>query len=268
MMPVFQQVLSVLTQQPAGLITDIDGTLSPIAPSPELARVSTACKSYLRKLSPKLALVATVSGRSALDARALVGVDSLVYVGNHGLEELRGEDVSLRCGVREYRPQLAAVLQRVVELTHGVAGIIVEDKGSSASVHYRQATDQEGTRRQLLNALDHISEAQGLKITEGKMVVELRPPVPVNKGTAVLDLVDRYALSGVVYFGDDFTDVDAFQALAQLKRRPSCSALAVAVVGPDTAEQIYRHADACVQGVQGVEALLGCLAQEQLTAFR
>lgn len=76
----------MLALRPLGLITDIDGTISPIAPSPLEARVSPACRRHLAALAKKLELVAVISGRPAVEARDMVGVEGIVYVGNHGLE--------------------------------------------------------------------------------------------------------------------------------------------------------------------------------------
>jgi trehalose 6-phosphate phosphatase len=218
--------MDVLSLAPAGLITDIDGTISPIAPTPEEAQVSSACRDALETLCSRMALVAAVSGRDALKARGMVGLEGMVYVGNHGLERWQDGGILIHEEARQYVP----VVREVVEaLGRGLdaPGLIVEDKGVTASVHYRLSSNPEETRAAILAFLDSAPAARGLLITEGKLVVEVRPPVAVNKGTSLERLVAETGLNGVIYIGDDVTDVDAFRAVHSLSSRGRCRGLAL-----------------------------------------
>lgn len=248
-------VVSVLALAPAGLITDIDGTISPTAPTPEEATVSPACRDALQALCNRLALVAAVSGRDATKAREMVGLDVMVYVGNHGLERWQDGEVLVVEEARHYAP---LIRDAVEALRRGLdaPGLIVEDKGVTASVHYRLSPDQDAARDAILSFLAAATEAQDLRITEGKLVVELRPPVDVNKGTSLERLVSERGLQGVVYIGDDVTDVDAFRSLRSLAPRGVCRGLALGVVGSETPPEIAQESDMVLRGVSEVEELL------------
>ena len=248
-------VMSVLALTPAGLITDIDGTISPIAPTPEEAAVSPACRDALQALSARLALVAAVSGRDAARAREMVGLDGVVYVGNHGLERWQDGETSIAEEARRYAP---AIRGAVEALGRGLdsPGLIVEDKGVTASVHYRLSPDTTAARDAVLAFLAAAPEASGLRITEGKLVVELRPPVAIDKGTSLERLVSERGLRGVVFIGDDVTDVDAFRELHALASQGVCRGLALGVVGAETPPEIAQESDMVLRGVPEVEELL------------
>lgn len=260
-MTALPHALSILKATRSGLITDIDGTISPLAPSPDLARVSPICAHHLRALAAQLALVAVVSGRSAVDSQALVNIDGLVYVGNHGLEQLNQGTVEYVPEAEAYRSRVAAVVADLREMASQLKGTVLEDKGVTASIHYRQVDPSQGAREKLLRTIHQSPSAAGLWITEGKKVIEIRPPLRVDKGMAVRDLVDRYSLEGVVYLGDDMTDVDAFKALNSLRRDGSHQCLSIAVVGAETPGQVLHTADLAIEGVNAVEELLGQLVK-------
>ena len=253
------EVMDVLSLAPAGLITDIDGAISPIAPTPEDAHVSSVCRNALETLCSRVALVAAVSGRDALKAREMVGLDGMVYVGNHGLERWQDGGILIHEEARQYVP----VVREVVEaLGRGLdaLGLIVEDKGVTASVHYRLSPTPAQARAAILAFLDSAPAARGLLITEGKLVVEVRPPVAVNKGTSLERLVAETGLNGVIYIGDDVTDVDAFRAIHSLSSWGRCRGLALGVVGADTPPEVEEEADFLLRGVPEVEELLRSIA--------
>ena len=254
------EVTDVLALTPAGLVTDIDGTISPTAPTPEEASVSPDCRAALEALCSWLALVAAVSGRDATKAREMVGLDGMVYVGNHGLEKWQDGEVHVAEEARQYIPM---VREMVEALRQGLdaTGIIVEDKGVTASVHYRLSPDQAAARDTIMAFLESAPEAKGLRITEGKLVVEVRPPVDINKGTSLERLVTESGLRGVVYIGDDVTDVDAFRALHGLVARGVCRGLALGVVGAESPPEIAQESDLVLSGVREVEELLRKLAE-------
>ena len=141
--------------------------------------------------------------------------------------------------------------------------VLIEAKGLSASVHYRRASEPEETRRKVLDAIAAIQSDERFLITEGRMIVEIRPPVEVNKGTAVGDLVRRHGLEGAVYLGDDLTDLDAFGALSRLEQQGRLKAKAsIAVRALESPREVLDAADATVDGVDGVAKLLEALSGE------
>src|SRR6185503_4316847 len=123
-----------------------------------------------------LALVAVVSGRTAADARAMVGIPGLIYVGNHGLEIWSERGAEIVPEARPWVPRLAAVLEDVTRQLRHSDGILVENKGATASLHYRLAPDPEQARRDLLELLARCALTSGLRIEEGRMVINLLPP--------------------------------------------------------------------------------------------
>ena len=242
-----------------GLITDIDGTIAPIAVIPDEAQVSSGCRSALATLTSSMTLVAVLTGRDVLKAREMLTTDDVVYVGNHGLDRWQDGKLEMAEEARDYLP----VVQRLEDKLRqdlGMLGLIVEDKGVSFGIHYRLSPEPGKTRAAILDTLGHIPEAQDMLITEGKMVVEVRPPVKVDKGTSLRQLVVEYGLRGVLCLGDDVTDVDAFKALHALTSEGLCVGLTMGVLGQDTPPDVEQEADLLLRGVPEVEELLQRIA--------
>jgi trehalose 6-phosphate phosphatase len=252
-----QQVTRLLRVPRAGLITDVDGTIAPIAPRPEGAAVLPEARAALRRLHQVVPLVGVVSGRRAEDARHMVGLDGLVYVGNHGLEVFSssGERAEVVPEARPWVPRLASALA-AVEARIQTPGVIVENKGVTGSLHYRGAPDPEAARAEILQALASALPTSGLRLEEGRQVVNLLPPLTVTKGSAVRWLAREHQLGAVVYLGDDITDAHAFRELANLRERGQAQALSIGVVGPETPLRVRQLADAAVPSVAAVAQLL------------
>lgn len=258
---VLAAVAEALRQQPAGLLTDLDGTISRIAAWPGAATVSPVCRACLAELCRRLRLVAVVSGRPAAAARDLVGVPGAVYVGNHGFELWQRGRATVLPAARPFVPLVEAALR---ELEYGLGilpGVSYENKGVTASVHYRLAADPEAARQAILGSLRRSPAAGQLRCTEGRMVVELRPPLAVDKDTAVSELLRERELRAAVYLGDDTTDVDAFRALHLWARETGGRALAVAVLSSEAPPAVVEEADLTLPGVGAVERLLSGLVE-------
>jgi trehalose 6-phosphate phosphatase len=219
-----------LAAEPAGLLTDFDGTLSPIVHDPFMAGLVDGADGALAALAERLAVVAIVTGRMPLDARRLVGVPGVLIVGNHGTEWLDpgADEPSVAPGADRIGSAVEAALARVPAMP----GVRTDHKGVSASVHYRQAADPEAARTAILGALGDL-EPLGLRIGEGRMIVEIRAAALGDKGTAARELVDRFDLRGALVMGDDVTDLDMFTAIAELRDDGRVRAAIVAVGGPD-----------------------------------
>jgi len=259
-------VREILAVSPLGLITDIDGTISEIAPSPEEARVSVACRSSLVALIAQLELVAAITGRPVQQARAMVGVEGMVYIGNHGLERWASGTVEFVPGVEGYLDKVAQALRELSKLL-ALDGIAFEDKGLALSIHYRQCLDRESARRYILERISTATIAREFSIIEGRMVVELRPPLEVNKGDAMLALVERHRLLGGIYLGDDISDIDAFAAIRSSSKSPSFEGLAIGVIEEETSPLVEKEADLTLHGVGDVERFLRWLT-ETVAALR
>jgi trehalose 6-phosphate phosphatase len=193
-----EDALATLVADPkrAAVMLDVDGTLAPIAPRPELASVPDETRVELRRLVGKYALVACISGRTGRDAYRLVGVDGIAYVGVHGLE-LAPEADAWRAPLRAFAD---------------LEWPWIEDKGLTVAFHWREAPEEEAARSEL-EAVAERARGTGLEARWGRKVLELRPPVDANKGTAVRSLLAEHGLRRALYAGDDTTDLDAFRGL-------------------------------------------------------
>jgi len=257
----FDQITSIqkfLSVRPLGLISDIDGTISSTAPTPAQAQVSPLCRHYLSLLAQDLELVAIISGRPVAEMREMLQVEEIAYVGNHGFERWQKGRVKLHNKVGEYPVILGMVLQELEPLL-AIEGIFFDNKGFTASIHYRLCRDQEGARRQIRAALEKSSPASKLLVSQGKMAIELQPPLGVNKGTATLDLIREHKLRRAFYLGDDSSDVDAFRAIHRVAAH-DFEGLAIVVTGIETPPEVETEADFILEGVGEVEWFLGWLA--------
>ena len=252
-------VAPLLRARRLGIVVDFDGTISEIAPTPGEAHVLPAAATALRGLARKLALAAVMSGRAADDVAALVGVDSLTYVGNHGAEVLRDGRLELAPEAEAARGAVArtfAFLRAAVDLP----GMVWQDKGLSATAHFRLAPDPERAARELDGALGQAgSAARGVEAFWGKMALELRAANGPNKGSATRSLARRFALDGLLFVGDDTTDVAALEAVRELSAGGALAGLGVVVLHDDTPEAALRAADYSLDGVPEVGRFLSWL---------
>lgn len=215
----------------AAVLLDVDGTLAPIVERPEDSAVPDEARTEVERLAGHYGLVACVSGRPAADARRLVGVEGIEYVGVHGLEA----DPE----ARRYAPQLEAFAERIAWPW------TVENKGGvTLSFHYRGAEDEQEATRQATDVARAAEEA-GLRPHQGRKVLEVRPPVQADKGTAVRRLLDDRLLTRALYAGDDTTDLDAFRGLDEAGLD---LALKVAVASPEMNPRLLTEADLVVDG--------------------
>jgi trehalose 6-phosphate phosphatase len=229
--------LTRLAEDPAqaALLLDVDGVLAPIVPRPEDAQVPAETQAELRRLGSRYALVACVSGRASEDARRIVGVPGLVYVGNHGLELADGAD--------EWERRLGTFLATVTWPQ-------TEDKGLSAALHFRDAVDEAAARVEL-DAIAGRAREAGFVTRYGRRVLEIVPPLEADKGTAVRHLLDERGLHRALYVGDDTTDLDGFRALDGLE-----VAVRVAVASDEAPRGLHETADIVVAGPEDVLTIL------------
>ena len=256
-------IQEILERVPFGLITDVDGTISKTAPTPQQARVSPLCQHYLLKLSSHLALVAAISGRPASQAKEMVGIDSMVYIGNHGLERWRGGKTEFPDSTHDYSRVIKPVIKELTSLLSS-EGISIEDKGVTATIHYRLSPEPQLAERKILNALNASTWAKSLRVIRGKMSFNLLPPIEANKGTAVMDLIREYNLQGGIYLGDDYTDIDAFRAIHTACRDRNFQGLAIGIISSETPEKLGTEADFTLNGVGDVERFLKWMTESAL----
>jgi trehalose 6-phosphate phosphatase len=242
-----------------GLITDVDGTISRLVDDPDAAEIVPRSRQALARLQARLPLVAVVSGRAAADVAGRVGLPGLVYVGNHGLERWQDGRIQPLANITQYRPALERAKTTVSELAP--EGMWVEDKEATLSVHYRLTADPAAVYEEYKPIVAEIAAEGGLRFFEGRLIFELRPPVEAHKGTALVALVEEYALDTAVFLGDDVTDVDALKAAQDLRQNGRCYALAVGVRSDHTPASVLNHSDFLADGVDDVAELLTYLAE-------
>lgn len=251
------------TIRPRGLFTDIDGTISAFAPTPRSATLLPGVAALLTQARQVFDVVAVVSGRRAWDAREMVGVQSLIYIGNHGLECLHGE-APQRVTAVDGANQFADIIGRVMDqVAHDVAprfpGMLVEKKGITGTIHVRTTTSPDVAICELADFLADNPLAQTLRVIYGAKSVDIRPPIPANKGTAVTNLIEATHLSAAIYFGDDLTDMDAFHALTLLSQDGACHCVNVAVQHAEAPKRLSHEADIVLQSWNQVPPLFAWL---------
>lgn len=252
------EALALLKRRPACLFTDLDGTLSPIIANPAAATVPDATRSALKALAERIAVVA-LTGRSVADARRMVGLDTLVYSGNHGAEWWDDGIASVEPAVEPYLSRVREI-GKAVEEGIDTPGVLLEEKGASLSVHYRNTVEPEATRKDVLGFLG--AHAQGMDIREGKMVVEVRAPVPLSKGEAVRSFVRRRGLASALVLGDDRTDAEAFAVLREMREAGVVLGLCAAIATADAPSELLASADYTLADTESAGRFLTSLAKE------
>lgn len=248
----------MLTRQPLGLVFDIDGTLSPIAPTPGEAQLAAGVVPLLEE-ARKYAHVAIITGRGVEDGAAMVNVDGLTYIGTHGLEWCDGlpalHPVQVVPEALAYVEPGNYLLDEAEKELAGLPGIIVERKRIGGSIHYRLSPDPEQARQKIFAALEEATRAVNMSLSEGKRIVEIRTPLAVSKGEALWRFVQRFGLQGVIFAGDDRTDLDAILEMPNL-RKEGIAALSIVVQHGDTLPALLEHGDIIVQEIRGMVDLL------------
>ena len=256
--------LEPLRREPArtAILTDVDGTLAPIVERAEDAAVPAAAREALAALSERYALVGCISGRQAEEARRLVGLDSLAYAGNHGLELLLPGDRSVRPD-----PSIAGCEEQAAEFLAGVdakrleVGLRLEDKGPIQALHWRGSEDEAAAESRAREIANEAGRA-GLEPRWGRKVLELRPAGGGGKDGAVASLLADERLDRATYAGDDRTDLDAFRRLRELREEGQLStAVCVGVLSPEAPAELGEEADVTVAGLDGWLAILQWLAE-------
>ena len=238
---------------------DYDGTLTPIVDRPEDALISESMREAVRRLAERLP-VCVVSGRDRRVVQALMGVDDLIVAGSHGFDIWSPEGTVEREEGAEFEALLDGVKRRLHEELDPIEGALVELKRISIAAHYRLVSEEERPRvRKVVDTIlaEHPEE---LKITPGKMVYEIQPKIEWDKGRAMLYLLETLDLDRddvvPLYLGDDVTDEDAFETLAE-------RGVGIFVGSPDDPEVAERTtaADYILLSTEEVRQFLDTLAR-------
>jgi trehalose 6-phosphate phosphatase len=239
----------------AGLVLDFDGVLAPIVADPTTSAMPDRVARSLARLAGGLGLVAVISGRPVSFLQERVKAPGVPLLGSYGMEQSFD-------GVREIAPEaqqwLAPVREaegRLRELLAGLPGIRVEEKSVSVAVHWRQAPDQAAAADQVRQATAGVSKELGLRLEPGKLVEELRPPINVDKGSAITALLAAHGdLTAFAYAGDDLGDIPALKAA-----RGAGGFALVIDHGEETDQRLLELADESFAGTSAFADWLGKL---------
>jgi trehalose 6-phosphate phosphatase len=259
------EALAPLRADPAraAVLLDVDGTLAPIVRHASDAHVNETTRGLVIRVARRYGLLACVSGRRAADARRIVGIGSLLYLGNHGGEILRPGATE-----PEMDPDLARWGQRIREFAErALEGelrrlrVRSEDKAVIAAFHWRGAPDEEAARSAVAEVARQ-AEEEGFATHWGRKVLEVRPPVRLDKGAGIVALLRDAGMSSALYAGDDATDLDAFRGLEELVASGLLeTAVRVGVGSDEGPSEIIAAADVVVEGPAGVHSMLEALLE-------
>ncbi|MEO7021939.1 MAG: trehalose-phosphatase [Ktedonobacteraceae bacterium] len=251
-------VHTILASQPLGLVFDIDGTLSPIAPTPDAAKLYPGIATLLEQ-AKGYAHIAIMTGREIEDGAAMVNIEGLTYIGTHGVEWCEGlpgkHPVHISSEALPYIEPSQQLLDLAEQKLADWPGVMVERKRLGGSIHYRQARNPEQVRKAILDTLREPAHARHFLLSRGKRVIDIKPAFKINKGQALRKFVEQFNLKGVLFAGDDRTDLDAMLEIERL-RQEGWQVASITVQAADTLPELLEHTDLVVQGVEGMAQLL------------
>ena len=248
------------------ILVDFDGTLAPIVEDPASARPLPEAETVLRELARRFKVVAVVSGRPlAFLTDRLPAADGVALVGLYGLERsgtVDGPDALVPGRAsRRWRPVVVGVVDRLRAVLPAEVG--VEEKGMTTAVHWRRRPDLAELARA---AVAEEAARTGLVAHDGRMSVELRPPLGVDKGSTVTDLVR--GCTAACFLGDDLGDLPAFDVLDALSASGAMDTVTVAARDRESAPEVLAAADLVVPGPAGALDVLAWLADRADRADR
>jgi trehalose 6-phosphate phosphatase len=258
-----EEILQPLKAEPkrSAVLLDVDGVLAPIVQHPDDAHMPETTRRPLIEVARRYGVVACVSGRRASDARRIVSLGSIAYLGSHGSEILRPGAIT-----PELDRELQAWTRRVQTFATDAFDdnlrklrVRFEDKEAIAALHWRGVPDEEEAQA-AVEAVAQRAETAGFTTHWGRKVLEIRPPVRIDKGAGVVALLRDRDLAAALYAGDDTTDLDAFRGLTELVDAGRLgTAVRVGVRSDEGPSALAQEADVMVEGTDGVRDMLQAL---------
>jgi trehalose 6-phosphate phosphatase len=256
-------ILEPLRRDPerSAVLLDVDGVLAPIVAQPDDAHMPETTRRPLIEVARRYRTVACVSGRRASDARRIVSLGSIAYLGNHGSEVLRPGAIApeLDRELQAWTRRIQGFMREAFDDELKRLRVRLEDKEAIAALHWRAVPDDEGAEA-AIRAVAERAEAAGYKTHWGRKVLEIRPPVRIDKGAGVVGLLRDSDHVAAIYVGDDNTDIDAFRGLGELVEMGRIgTAVRVGVRSDEGPPELEQEADFMVDGTDGVRDLLRAL---------
>lgn len=249
--------IEALAEDPpsSGLVLDFDGVLSPIVEDPATSALPPHVAAILGRLAGRLGLLAVISGRPVEFLEDRVRVPGIPLLGSYGIEQSWDGRRQVDPDAEEWLSQIHQASRVLAGTLARSPGIRVEEKPVSVAVHWRQAPDHAAAAQEVRRVTAHVAGQMGLRVEPGKLVEELRPPIDVDKGSAISALLTAKKLAVLAYAGDDLGDIPALRAA----RKAGGYALVVDH-GPETDPRVLDLADETFAGTEGFAAWLEKLA--------
>ncbi len=250
--------LAAIVEEPAraGLILDFDGVLAPIVADPQTSVLPDQVGSTLARLVSLLKLVAIISGRPVEFLASHVQVPGVRLLGSYGMEQIQPDGTrSVDERAAPWVDKVAVATQTLLAAVGGSPGVRVEQKSVSVAVHWRQAPDREVAAEAVRRIIGEVAAATGLRVEPGKLVEELRPPIAVDKGSAVAALLASLGTGAIAYAGDDVGDLPALRAV-----KAAGGYALVVDHGAETDPRLLALADQSYPGTEAFAAWLAGLA--------
>jgi trehalose 6-phosphate phosphatase len=245
----------------SAVLLDVDGVLAPIVQHPDDAHMPESTRRPLIEVARRYGVVACVSGRRASDARRIVSLGSIAYLGSHGSEVLLPGTIApvLDRELQAWTRRVQAFAEEAFDERLRRLRVRLEDKEAIAALHWRGVPDEDDAQA----AIEKVAEAAekaGFTAHWGRKVLEIRPPVRIDKGAGVVGLLRDKDLVAALYAGDDTTDLDAFRGLGELVESGRLgTAVRVGVRSDEGPSALAREADVMVDGTDGVRGMLQAL---------
>ena len=248
----------IIRRRPFGLITDIDGTISPIPRDFLETPVPPPTLPQLAKLATQLDLLAVISGRKCETIKEIINIPGIKYIGHYGMEWWENDSAVLHPDVASSLSDVRAVAAEL-ETLRSIDGVIIQDKWATISVHYNTVQQPSTAKQQILDFLEKSPHIKNLRLMDEKTNIGIVPRLDIDKGTAVTSLIQQYHLRGAIYLGDDIGDLPAFRAIRVAREKQEFMGLAVLVTDGEISQSLLDEVDFTLDGVQETETLLNWL---------
>jgi trehalose 6-phosphate phosphatase len=240
----------------AGIFCDFDGSLAPIVPDPSKARAVRGAGRVLERLARRYAAVAVVSGRPVSFLAKQLHPRKVRLVGLYGIEERVGRSLRVLPEVNAARSAIDKAAGRLRAELSDVDGVFIEHKGLAVSVHFRRVRDKNAALERAIPIVQRVASEEGLaSVTRGRLVLEISPPVRVDKGDVVRRVIEEKDLTGALVVGDDIGDLPTFRAVDGLE-----VAIRVAIASDESPPDLIAAADHVVGSPHDLIDLLKSLA--------